>query len=153
MPISLKNSKDTVANIVPVSSGNEPLTLSRRSTTTKSEVEAKCTDIKIPPPPGVLNVLKELSDALGADAKFSATVFPQTGTEANTADVHTKTAVAAAVGAQANTADVYSKTSVDASLAINANAADVYTETVAADKLINDTDKLGPRLPLMLTTI
>ncbi len=43
--------------------------------------------------PSALSKLKELSEALGADAGFSAAVTNLTGNKANTADVYNKTSV------------------------------------------------------------
>ena len=53
----------------------------KATTYTKTEVDTKFNDI-INGAPSALNTLKELSDALGADASFSATVLNQIGDKA-----------------------------------------------------------------------
>ena len=92
-----------------------------------TDVDTKFTNI-INGAPDALNTLKELSDALGANANFSTMVLNQIGTKANTTDVTTPLAT------KANTADVTTSLATKAntadfttSLATKANTADVTT--------------------------
>ncbi len=61
----------------------------KATTFTKDEVNDEFTNI-IAGAPNALNTLKELSDALGADANFSATVTNTLGLKANKTDIFTK---------------------------------------------------------------
>ena len=88
--------------------------------------------------PGALDTLKELSDALGADANFSTTVTNGLAAKANIADVYTKTEVNDFLVDKADVAttlagygitDAYKSTEVDTELATKADATSVYTKT------------------------
>lgn len=88
--------------------------------------------------PGALDTLKELSDALGADANYSTTITNALAAKAAAADVYTKTAADTLLSAKANTAttlsgygitDAYTDTEVDTALSAKADTTSVYTKT------------------------
>lgn len=87
--------------------------------------------------PGALDTLKELSDALGADANFSTTITNALAAKANSADVYSKTAADTLLAGKADDAttlagygitDAYTVTEVDTALSSKANSADVYAK-------------------------
>ncbi len=100
------------------------------TTFTRTVIDNKFTNI-INGAPDALNALKELSDALGADANFSITVFNKTNSKSNKFTVSSPLFLdfnPANPQLLSATADVSSKTESDSWLNAKANAATVYTK-------------------------